>query len=102
MQRTPVPLLSALLLMISACAVSNPPKAGVTELPKVRLTDGELEETKADPRPEGESASRDESIRFVKESILTGESSRIQGPSVPGSPLSPVLPAPGAYPWFPR
>ncbi len=46
MSRPPVAILSSLLLVLSACAVSS-----VSNTSKVVLTEGEMEETAAAPQP---------------------------------------------------
>ncbi len=94
MHRLPVALLCGLLLVTAACAVSKPPKA--------RLTDNELEQTTANPRPEDDSASQDQSLPSVKQSAVNIETTGTPGPALPAGAASPVLPVQGGYPWFPR
>ncbi len=98
MSRPPVASLISLLLLLCACATSS-----ASNPPKVALTDSDMEETAAAPRPEEESAPQDPWLQTVKENIVNVESTRTQSPALPTGNASPLYIHPQSItPPYPR
>ncbi len=97
MSRPPVAILSSLLLVLSACAVSS-----VSNTSKVVLTEGEMEETAAAPQPQEESTPQDPWLQTVKENIVNVESTRTQAPALPTGTASPLFVHPQSISPYPR
>ncbi len=94
MPRLPVRLLVGILLLISAC--TSGPK------PKAQLTDAELEQTTANPLPEGDSVTEIQSLPSGKAPLFQSDSTRIDAPTRPPDLSPPWLRGQGAYPLLQR